>query len=73
MRYALASSSGSNDNPAAETAVYEKTGLVVGELAEQDTRMAADLDASHDNAGGMMKIVPSEVGVSQLTLNRFKH
>ncbi|XP_071908487.1 transcription factor E2FA-like isoform X3 [Coffea arabica] len=62
MRYALASSSGSNDNPAAETAVYEKTGLVVGELAEQDTRMAADLDASHDYAGGMMKIVPSEVG-----------
>ncbi|KAL3536044.1 hypothetical protein ACH5RR_004505 [Cinchona calisaya] len=63
MRHPLASGSGSgsNDNPAAETPVLDKTGLVVGAQSQQDTRMTADLDASQDYAGGMMKIVPSEV------------
>ncbi|KAL3532147.1 hypothetical protein ACH5RR_005668 [Cinchona calisaya] len=58
MGYPLASSSGSNDNPASETTILEKTGMMLRE--QEDDRMGADLDASQDYAGGMMKIVPSE-------------
>ncbi|XP_059646596.1 transcription factor E2FA-like [Cornus florida] len=60
MSIPLASSSGSNENTTAEVAHVGSSGVEI-EAQAQGHRMGSDLNVSQDNAGGIRKIVPSDV------------
>ncbi|KAI7991743.1 Transcription factor E2FA [Camellia lanceoleosa] len=60
MNFPIASSSGSNENPATETT----TGSIDVEIepwAQDGHGLSSDLNVSQDYAGGIMKIVPSDI------------
>lgn len=61
----LASSTGSNDNPAPETTIVGN-GLENGSSTQNGHGVNSDLYNSQDISGGIMKILPSEVDVSVL-------
>ncbi|CAK9180584.1 unnamed protein product [Ilex paraguariensis] len=61
MNFPLASSSGSNENLATETATMGISGLQIEAQAQDGHRMSSDPSASQEYAGGIMKIVPSDV------------
>lgn len=65
MSLPLASSTGSNDNPAAETAIVGH-GLENGTMTQDGHGVNSDLYTSEDISGGIMKILPSELDVSVL-------
>ncbi|WOH06212.1 hypothetical protein DCAR_0625635 [Daucus carota subsp. sativus] len=60
MSLPLASSTGSNDNPAAETAIVGH-GLENGTMTQDGHGVNSDLYTSEDISGGIMKILPSEL------------
>ncbi|XP_074355252.1 transcription factor E2FA isoform X2 [Apium graveolens] len=60
MSFPLASSTGSNDNPAAETTIMGN-GLENGSRTQNGHGVNSDLDNPQDISGGIMKILPSEV------------
>ncbi|KAJ7942457.1 Transcription factor [Quillaja saponaria] len=61
MSLPLASSSGSNEDPATEVLTMESNGKGVEPQALHSHHLCSDLNASQEFAGGMMKIVPSDV------------
>lgn len=62
--FPLASSSGSNENPMTEVIPVESTGKELEPQAHNTHQMCSDVNSLQDFAGGMMKIVPSDVDVS---------
>ncbi|KAK9290630.1 hypothetical protein L1049_008802 [Liquidambar formosana] len=56
--FPLASSSGSNENPAIDLVTVESSGKAIEHQAQDDHRMCSDLNASQEFVGGIMKIVP---------------
>ncbi|KAK2965768.1 hypothetical protein RJ640_014111 [Escallonia rubra] len=68
LSFPIASSSGSCDNPAMETATIPNDGVHIETDTQGGLGMSSDINVSHDNAGGMMKIVPSDVDVRVLHL-----
>lgn len=65
MSFPLASSTGSNDNPATETTIVGN-GLENGSRTQDGHGVNSDLYNPQDISGGIMKILPSEVDVSVL-------
>lgn len=65
MSFPLASSTGSNDNPAVETTIVGN-GLENGSRIQNGQGVNSDLYNPQDISGGIMKILPSEVDVSVL-------
>uniref|UniRef100_A0A5B6ZWZ9 Putative transcription factor E2FB n=1 Tax=Davidia involucrata TaxID=16924 RepID=A0A5B6ZWZ9_DAVIN len=61
MSFPLASSSGSNENPPMEMATEGSSGVEIEAQTQDGHRMSSDLNVSQDYAGGIMKIVPSDV------------
>ncbi|KAK3025884.1 hypothetical protein RJ639_041681 [Escallonia herrerae] len=61
LSFPIASSSGSSNNPATETATIPNDGVHIETDTQGGHGMSSDVNVSHDNAGGMMKIVPSDV------------
>ncbi|KAK3006244.1 hypothetical protein RJ639_016471 [Escallonia herrerae] len=61
LSFPIASSSGSSDNPATETAIIPNDRVHIETDTQGGHGMSSDVNVSHDNAGGMMKIVPSNV------------
>ncbi|KAK7838394.1 transcription factor E2FA isoform X2 [Quercus suber] len=60
--FPMVSSSGSNDNPATDEVVNANSTMKeVMPQAQHSHQMCSDLNASQEFAGGMMKIVPSDV------------
>ncbi|KAE8098624.1 hypothetical protein FH972_016670 [Carpinus fangiana] len=59
--FPVASSSGSNENPPTEVVNVNITGNEIEPQALYGHQISSDLSASQDFAGGMMKIVPSDV------------
>lgn len=72
MSLPLASSSGSNENPATEMVTVENSGKEIECQAQDGQNMCSDLNASQEFVGGIMKIVP-DVDVSVATLNLSVH
>lgn len=64
VNFPVASSSGSNENPPTEVVNANTTRNEIEPQALYGHQMSSDLNASQDFAGGMMKIVPSDVDVS---------
>lgn len=65
VSFPMVSSSGSNDNPATDEVVNANSTMKeVMPQAQHSHQMCSDLNASQEFAGGMMKIVPSDVDVS---------
>lgn len=69
--FPLASSSGSNEHPATEMVTMDNTRKEVEPQAQHDHQMCSDVNASQEFGGGMMKIVPSDVDVSNNHFDRF--
>ena len=65
--FPIASSSGSCEPLSAEMVRVEHNGNGLESQAQLSSHMCSDLNASHDFAGGMMKILPSEVDVCNLS------
>ncbi|KAL4605997.1 hypothetical protein ACB092_09G070100 [Castanea dentata] len=62
VSFPMVSSSGSNDNPATDEVVNANSTMKdVMPQAQHSHQMCSDLNASQEFAGGMMKIVPSDV------------
>ena len=62
--FPIASSSGSNENPATEMTTVVSSGVEVEPQAQYSHRMSCDPNLSHDYPGGIRKIVPSDIDVS---------
>ncbi|CAL5357015.1 unnamed protein product [Camellia sinensis] len=60
MNFPIASSSGSNENPATETTTGS-IGVEIEPRAQDGHGLSSDLNVSQDYAGGIMKIVPSDI------------
>ncbi len=70
VSFPLVSSSESNENPATEEVVNANSTMKeVAPQAQHSHQMCSDLNASQEFAGGMMKIVPSDVDVSVYILS----
>lgn len=67
VNFPLASCSGSSEPTLTEVVTEESTRKEV-EPHAQTHQMCADVNASQDYAGGMMKIVPSDVDVSVIMM-----
>ncbi|XP_059463439.1 transcription factor E2FA isoform X2 [Corylus avellana] len=61
VSFPVASSSGSNENPPTEVVNVNSTRNEIEPQALYGHQISSDLSASQDFAGGMMKIVPSDV------------
>ncbi|PON97398.1 E2F Family [Trema orientale] len=59
--FPIASSLGSSEPTATELVTVESTGKEIEPQEQQDHQMCADINASQEFTGGMMKIVPSDV------------
>ena len=66
MSFPIASSSGSNENPATEMTTVVSGWVEVEPQAQYSHRMSSDPNLSHDYPGGIRKIVPSDIDVSLL-------
>lgn len=64
VSFPLASSSESNEHPVTEVVNMESTRKEIEPQAQLAHQMCSDINASQEFAGGMMKIVPSDVDVS---------
>lgn len=62
-------SSGFNENQVREMVPVESSGNEVEPQAQQAHQRCSDLNSSQDFVGGMMKIVPSDVDVSAVTVS----
>jgi transcription factor E2F3 len=69
VSFPVASSSGSNENPPTEVVNVNITRNEIEPQALYGHQISSDLSASQDFAGGMMKIVPSDVDVSFVILS----
>ncbi|PSS15878.1 Transcription factor E2FA like [Actinidia chinensis var. chinensis] len=61
MSFPIASSSGSNENPATELTTVVSGWVEVEPQAQYSHRMSSDPNLSHDYPGGIRKIVPSDI------------
>lgn len=61
VNFPLASCSGSSEPTATEVMTQESIGKEVEPQAQHNQQMCADVNVSQEYAGGMMKIVPSDV------------
>lgn len=61
MSFPLASSSGSNENAATEMTPVVSSMVEFEPPAQNSHRMSSDPNVSQDNAGGIMRIVPSDI------------
>ncbi|XP_057505879.1 transcription factor E2FA [Actinidia eriantha] len=61
MSFPIASSSGSNENPATETTTLVSGWVEVEPQAQYSRRMSSDPNLSNDYPGGIRKIVPSDI------------
>lgn len=66
MSFPLASSSGSNENAATEMTPVASSMVEFEPPAQNSHRMSSDPIVSQDNAGGIMRIVPSDINVSSV-------
>lgn len=64
VSFPLASSSESNEHPVTEVVNVDSTGKEIEPQAPLAHQMCSDMNVSQEFAGGMMKIVPSNVDVS---------
>lgn len=68
VNFPLASCSGSSEPTATEVMTQESIGKEVEPQAQHNQQMCADVNVSQEFAGGMMKIVPSDVDVRTIVL-----
>lgn len=64
--FPVASSSGSNENAATEMTPVVSSRVEFEPPAQYSHRMSSDPNVSQDNAGGIMRIVPSDINVSSV-------
>ncbi|RXH76375.1 hypothetical protein DVH24_019263 [Malus domestica] len=61
VNFPIASGSGSNEHPTTEVVTVESSGKEIEPWLQQVHHTCSDVNASQEFAGGMMKIVPSDV------------
>ncbi|CAN6719584.1 unnamed protein product [Malus baccata var. baccata] len=61
VNFPIASGSGSNEHPTTEVVTVESSGKEIEPWLQQVHHTCSDMNASQEFAGGMMKIVPSDV------------
>ncbi|KAI5318884.1 hypothetical protein L3X38_038592 [Prunus dulcis] len=61
VSFPIASGSGSNEHPTTEVITVESSGKEIEPWAQQADQTCSDINTSQEFAGGMMKIVPSDV------------
>lgn len=71
VSFPIASDAGYNEHPTTEVVTVDSGGKEIEPWAQQADQTCSDINASQEFAGGMMKIVPSDVDVSIVILTNF--